>query len=54
MVDREMQLSRMEQRRRTIERGIEQYYRSRSQKEQREDRGWTRLAGRYTQRLWDD
>lgn len=54
VVEEALRLWRVEQQRRAIEQGVEAYYRSRSRKEQREDRAWTRLAGRHTQRLWDE
>lgn len=54
IVEEALRLWRVEQQRSAIEQGIANYYRSRSHKEQREDRSWTRLAGQYTQRLWDD
>lgn len=54
VVEEALRLWRIEQQRHAIEQGVEAYYRSRSRKEQREDRAWTRLAGRHAQRLWDE
>ena len=54
VIEEALRLWWVEQRRRAIARGTEAYYRSRSQKEQREDRAWTRLAARHARRLWDD
>lgn len=45
---------RIEQQRLAIERGVEHYYQTRSQKEQREDRAWVRFATQQSKRLWDD
>lgn len=53
VVEEALRLWQVEQRRRAIEQGTETYYRSRSQKEQREDQAWTRLATRHAKRLWD-
>jgi len=53
VMEEALRLWRLEHRRRAIEHGVEAYYRSRSRKEQREDRAWTRLAGRHAPRLWD-
>ncbi|MBZ0168988.1 hypothetical protein MELA_00858 [Candidatus Methylomirabilis lanthanidiphila] len=39
--------------RRELERQIEQYYRSLSKDERKEDRQWSRLAARSAGRLWD-
>ena len=54
VVEEALRLWQVEQQRRAIEQGTEAYYRSRSQKEQREDRTWTRLATRHARRLWDE
>lgn len=54
VVEEALRLWQVEQQRRAIEQGTEAYYRSRSQKEQREDRTWTRLASWHAQRLWND
>lgn len=54
VVEEALRLWQIEQQRRAIEQGTEAYYRSRSQKEHREDRTWTRLASRHAKRLWDE
>ena len=54
VVEEALRLWQVEQQRHAIEQGVENYYRSRSQKEQREDLVWTRLASRHAKRLWDD
>ena len=54
VVEEALRLWQVEQQRRAIEQGTEAYYRSRSQKEQREDRTWTRLAARHARRFWDE
>ena len=54
VVEEALRLWQVEQRRHAIEQGVEHYYRSRSQKEQREDQAWTRLASRHAKRLWDE
>jgi len=54
VVEEALRLWQVERQRRAIEQGTEAYYRSRSQKEQREDQVWTRLATRHAKRLWDD
>lgn len=54
VVEEALRLWRLEQQRHAIEQGTEAYYRSRSQKERREDRAWARLATRSAKRLWDD
>lgn len=53
-VEDALRLWRTEQQRRAIKQGVQAYYRSRSQKEQREDRAWIRVASRHARRLWDD
>ena len=53
VVEEALRLWRIEHQRRAIEHGIEAYYRSRSQKEQREDHAWARVASRHAHRLWD-
>jgi hypothetical protein len=53
-VEEALRLWQIEQQRHAIEQGTEAYYRSRSQKERREDRAWTRLAIRGAKRLWDE
>jgi Arc/MetJ-type ribon-helix-helix transcriptional regulator len=53
VVEEALRLWQVEQRRRAIEQGTEAYYHSRSQKEQQEDRAWTRLASRHAKRLWN-
>ena len=54
VVEEALRLWQIEQQRQAIEQGTEAYYRSRSQKEQREDQAWTRLATRHAKRLWDE
>ena len=54
VVEEALRLWQAEQQRHAIEQGTEAYYRSRSQKEQREDQAWTRLASRHAQRFWND
>ena len=54
VVEEALRLWQVEQQRHAIEQGVENYYRSRSQKEQREDQAWTRLASRHAKRLWND
>lgn len=54
VVEEALRLWQVEQQRHAIEQGTEAYYRSRSQKEQREDRAWTRVASRDAKRLWDE
>ena len=54
VVEEALRLWQVEQRRHAIEQGTEAYYGSRSQKEQREDHAWTRLASRHAKRLWAD
>ena len=54
VVEEALRLWHIEQQRQTIEQGTAAYYRSRSQKEQREDQAWTRLATRHAKRLWDE
>jgi metal-responsive CopG/Arc/MetJ family transcriptional regulator len=54
VVEEALRRWRVEQQRHAIEQGTEAYYRSRSQKEQREDQAWTRLASWHAQRLWND
>ena len=54
VVEEALRLWQIELQRRAIEQGTEAYYRLRSQKEQREDQAWTRLAGRHAKRLWND
>ncbi len=49
-----LQLWRTEQHRRAIEQATAAYYRSRSVKEQWEDRQWTQSTSRYANRLRDD
>ena len=53
VVEEALRLWQVEQQRRAIEQATEAYYRSRSQKEQREDQAWTRLATRHAKRLWN-
>lgn len=53
VVEEALRLWQVEQRRHAIEQGTEAYYRSRSQKEQHEDRAWSRLASRHAKPLWD-
>ena len=53
VVEEALRLWQVEQQRHAIEQGTEAYYRSRSQKEQREDQAWTHLASRHAKRLWD-
>ena len=54
VVEEALRLWQVEQQRRAIEQRTEAYYRSRSQREQREDQAWTRLATRHAKRLWND
>lgn len=54
VVEEALRLWRIEQQRLAIERGVEDYYRGRSQKEQREDRAWARFATQRARRLWDE
>ena len=54
VVEEALRLWRVEQQRQAIEQGVEAYYRSRSRKEQQEDRVWTRFASRHAKRLWDE
>jgi metal-responsive CopG/Arc/MetJ family transcriptional regulator len=54
IVEEALRFWRREQQRRQIERGVEEYYRSRSKKEAREDRAWARLASRQAKSLWND
>ena len=54
VVEEALRLWQIEQQRQAIEQGTEAYYRSRAQKEQREDQAWTRLATRHAKRLWND
>jgi len=54
VVEEALRLWQIEQQRHAIEEGTEVYYRSRSEKEQREDQGWTRLASRHVKRRWDE
>ena len=54
IVEEALRLWRIEQMRREIERGVEEYYRSRSRKEEREDRAWSRHSSRQAKHLWDD
>jgi Arc/MetJ-type ribon-helix-helix transcriptional regulator len=54
VVEEALRLWRVEQQRHAIEQGTEAYYRSRSQKEQREDHAWTRMTSRHAKRLWDE
>ena len=54
VVEEALRLWRIEQHRRAIEQGTEAYYRSRSPKEQQEDRQWTKFTSRYAKRFWDD
>lgn len=54
VVEEALRLWQVEQQRRAIEQGTEAYYHSRSQKEQREDQAWARLATRRAKRLWDE
>ena len=54
VVEEDLRLWQVEQQRHAIEEGTEAYYRSRSQKEQRQDKAWTRLATRHAKRLWDE
>ena len=53
IVEEALRLWQIEQQRQAIEQGTEAYYRSRSQKEQREDQVWARLATRHAKRLWN-
>ena len=53
VVEDALRLWRVEQQRHAIEQGVETYYRSRSPKEQQEDRAWTRVASRHAKRLWN-
>jgi Arc/MetJ-type ribon-helix-helix transcriptional regulator len=54
VVEEALRLWRVEQQRHAIEQGTEAYYRSRSQKERREDQAWTGLVARQAKRLWND
>ena len=54
VMEEALRLWQAAQRRRAIEEGVETYYQTRSEKERREDRNWTRLASRQTKRLWND
>ena len=54
VVEEALRFWQLEQQRHAIEQGTEAYYRSRAQKEQREDQAWTRLAHRHAKRLWND
>ncbi len=54
VVEEALRLWRLEKQRHAIEQGVVAYYQSRTLKEQREERAWTRLASRQAQRLWDD
>ena len=54
VVEAALRLWQVEQQRHAIEQGTEAYYRSRSQKEQREDQAWARLATRHAKRFWDE
>jgi metal-responsive CopG/Arc/MetJ family transcriptional regulator len=51
LVEEAIQLWRTEQQRRAIEEGVTEYYRSRTRKEEREDRSWSRLATRQAKHL---
>jgi metal-responsive CopG/Arc/MetJ family transcriptional regulator len=53
IVEEALRLWRMEQQRKAIEIGVEEYYRSRSKRELQEDRRWSRLASRQASRLWN-
>ena len=54
IVEEALRLWRVEQRRQAIEQGVEAYYRSQSDTDRQEDRGWTRVAARSARRFWDD
>ena len=54
VVEKALRLWWVEQQRLAIEQGTEAYYRSRSQKERREDQAWSRLAARHMPHRWDD
>ena len=54
VVEEALRLWQVEQQRHAIEEGTEAYNHSRSQKEQRQDKAWTRLATRHAKRLWDE
>lgn len=42
-----------EQARRELERETEEYYRSLTEKERREDKRWSEIAARSAKNLWD-
>lgn len=46
--------SLVKSKKRTIERDIEAYYLSLTEKEKKEDREWTRIAEESVKRRWDD
>ena len=44
----------MESKKRTVEKEIEAYYLSLTEKEMKEDREWTRIAAESAKRTWND
>ncbi len=54
VVEGALRLWRIEQQRHAIEAGVAEYYHSRTLKEEKEDRTWSRLASRHAKRLWND
>lgn len=44
----------MKSKKREIEKDIEAYYLSLTEKEKKEDREWTRISAESSQRTWDD
>jgi len=54
VVEEALRLWEMEQQRRAIEKGVEEYYHSRTRKEAREDLAWSRFSGRQAGSLWND
>ena len=44
----------MKSKKREIEKDIEAYYLSLTEKEKKEDRGWTKIAAESVKRTWND
>lgn len=54
VVEDALRIWQMRERRRAIEHGVEEYYRSRSRREEKEDRIWSRLGSHAARQLWND
>lgn len=53
-VEEALRVWQLEQKRLQLEHDVQAYYHSLTAKERREDRAWTKFAGRHARRLWQE